>query len=77
MMAMKCDTDKGHWRAVFQHGKVTDIQESWGSPAHSDFALQKGLEKSNTFLSSFDTFLREPITKLAFPPWHVLAGLTQ
>ena len=40
-----------------------------GSPAHIHF--------SNTFLSSFDTFLREPITKLAFPPGALLAGLTQ
>jgi hypothetical protein len=29
-----------------------------------------GLEKSNTFLSSFDTFLREPITKPAFTLAH-------
>ncbi|CAL8271175.1 unnamed protein product [Boreogadus saida] len=42
-----------------------------------EFALQKGLEKSNTFLSSFDKFLREPITKLAFPPGALLAGSTQ
>ena len=32
-----------------------------------EFALKKGLEMSNTFLSASDTFLREPITKLAFP----------
>ena len=41
-------------------------------PAHSvsdiESARQKGLENSNTLLSSFDTFLREPITKLASPP---------
>ena len=42
-----------------------------------EFALQKGLEKSNTFLSASDTFLRELITKLAFPPYALLAGLTQ
>ena len=42
-----------------------------------EFTMHKGLEKSNTFLSSFDTFLREPITKLAFPPGTLLAGLTQ
>ena len=35
-----------------------------------EFALQKGLEGGDTFLSTFDTFLREPITKLAFPPWR-------
>ena len=28
-------------------------------------ALQEGLERSNTFLSSFDVYLQEPITKLA------------
>ena len=42
-----------------------------------EFSLQKVLEKSNTFLSRFDTFLREPITKLARPPGALLAGLTQ
>ena len=42
-----------------------------------EFALQEGLEKSSTFLSASDTFLREPITKLAFPPGVLLAGLTQ
>ena len=40
-------------------------------------ALQQGLERSNTFLSSFDVYLQEPITKLAFPPGALLAGLTQ
>ena len=40
-----------------------------------EFALQKGLE--NTFLSASDTLLREPITKLAFPPGALLAGLAQ
>ena len=35
------------------------------------------LEKRNTFLSDSDAFLREPITKLAFPPGALLAGLTQ
>ena len=52
-----------------------------GTPSHFcrrfDFTLQKGLEKSNTFLSASDTFLREPVTKLAFPPGALLAGLTQ
>jgi hypothetical protein len=43
-----------------------------------DFTLlQKGLEKSNTFLSASDTFLWEQITKLASPPGVVLADLTQ
>ena len=37
-----------------------------------EFAQQKRLERSNTFLSSFDTFLWEPVTKLAFPPWHAI-----
>ena len=50
-------------------------------PAHSagrfEFALQKGLEKSNTFLASCDTFLREPTPKLASPLGVLLAGLTQ
>jgi hypothetical protein len=42
-----------------------------------EFALQKGLEKSNAFLSASDTFLQEPVTKLAFPAGALLAGLTQ
>ena len=42
-----------------------------------EFALHKGLEKSGTFLSGLDPFLLEPITKLAFPPGVLLAGLTQ
>jgi hypothetical protein len=41
------------------------------------YALQNGLEKSDTFLSASDTFLREAVTKLAFPPGALLAGLTQ
>ena len=43
-----------------------------GSPAHTAGGLSslctRVFEKSSTFLSSFDTFLREPITQLAFPP---------
>ena len=38
---------------------------------------QKCLEKSNTFLSASDVFLREPITTLASTPGALLAGLTQ
>jgi hypothetical protein len=33
--------------------------------------------ESNTFLSVSDPLLLEPITKLAFPPGTLLAGLTQ
>jgi hypothetical protein len=39
--------------------------------------MRKGREKSNTFLSASDSVLREPITKLAFPPGVLLAGLTK
>ena len=39
-----------------------------------EFALQKGLERTNTFLSASDMLLREPITKLAFPSGALLAG---
>ena len=41
------------------------------------YALHQGLEKSNTVLSILDPFLLEPITKLAFVPDVLLAGLTQ
>ena len=33
-----------------------------------EFVRHNGPETSNTFLSASDTFLRGPITKLAFPP---------
>ena len=42
-----------------------------------EFALQKGLKKSDTFISTSDTFFWESITKLASPPGALLAGLTQ
>ena len=42
-----------------------------------EFALHQGLEKSNTFLFSFNPFLLEPIATLAFPPGVLLAGLTK
>ena len=51
------------------------VPQDWVPSAHS--ALQKGLKKGNTFLSASDTFLWEPITKLAFPLGALLAGLTQ
>ena len=62
-----------------------NIVERWvvrlGTPSpfcrRIEFALQKGLEKSNTLLPAYDTFLRGPITKLASPPGALLAGLTQ
>ena len=41
------------------------------------FAVQKGLERSNAFLSASDALLRESITKLPFPPGALLAGFTQ
>jgi hypothetical protein len=51
-------------------GKLKELLfDSLGSPALSSGALHKGLEKSNTFLSASDTFLREPITEL-FPFAH-------
>jgi hypothetical protein len=56
------------------------LRVDWVAPPicrRFEFALQKGLEKSHTFLSSFDAFLREPITKLPYPPGALLAGLTQ
>ena len=43
----------------------------------SHYTPHKGLEKSNTFRSASDMFLREPITKLALTPGALLAGLTQ
>ena len=62
-----------------------NIVERWvvrlGTPSpfcrRIEFTLQKGLEKSNTLLPAYDTFLRGPITKLASPPGALLAGLTQ
>ena len=57
------------------------IWTSLGTPTpfcrRFEFALRKGLEKSNTFLSASDTFLRESITKMASSPGALLAGLTQ
>ena len=40
-----------------------------------ELALHQGLEKSDTFLFSFDTFLLEP--SWLSPPGALLAGLTQ
>ena len=52
----------------------------WGAPPvllPIGSALHQGLERTNTFLSASNTFLREPITKLASPPGALLAGSTQ
>ena len=48
------------------------MEVAWVAPP-----IHKGLEKSNTFLSASEMFLREPITKLPFPLGALLAGLTQ
>ena len=37
-----------------------------------EFTLYKALEWRNTFISASHTLWREPITKLAFPPWHAV-----
>ena len=48
----------------------------WVTPARSagdfKFALQKGLEKSNTFVSASDTFFAGASHRTGFSPWHAI-----
>ena len=59
-------------------GHIVDTRLGTPSPfcRPFEFALQKGLEKSNTFLSASDMLFRKPITRLAYPPSALLVGLT-
>ena len=61
--------DSEFWHSRIQEHTLPILPVIW-------VALQKGLEKSNTFLSASDTFLWDQITKLAFPPCELLACLT-
>jgi hypothetical protein len=68
------------WMRPFGSSQCT-VTLDWVPPRpfcrRFEFALQQGLERSNTFHSATDTLLREPITKLVSPPGALLAGLTQ
>ena len=48
-----------------------------GSPSPFYRRYEFALQRRRAILSASDTLLREPITKLAFPPGALLAGLTQ
>ena len=63
-------------------GSATEMYSSiLGTPSpfcrRFEFALQQGVESSNTFLSASDTLLQEPNTKLSFPPGSTRNGSTQ